>query len=97
MAGPSDTLLNHLDPPEIRPWIGDYIKTCLSFEDVTRFQKTVQFDSQKVVSEMFFFKSMQGCMARGGHALPKVLLEPAMPDPSMPCRQATPETVLEPF
>ena len=27
-------------------------------------------------------------MARGGHRLPKVLLRPSMPDPSMPCRRA---------
>jgi hypothetical protein len=31
-------------------------------------------------------------MARGGHGLPKVLSGPAMPEPSMPCGRATPET-----
>jgi len=35
-----------------------------------------------------------GRMARGDHGLPKVLLGPAMPYPSMPCRRATPETAL---
>jgi hypothetical protein len=32
--------------------------------------------------------------ARGGHGLPKVSTRPAMPDPSMPCGQATTETAL---
>jgi hypothetical protein len=36
-------------------------------------------------------------MERGGHGLPKVSLGPAMPDPSMPCWRATPETALRPF
>jgi hypothetical protein len=36
-------------------------------------------------------------MARGDHGLPKVLLGPALPDPSMPCGWATPVTVLRPF
>jgi hypothetical protein len=36
-------------------------------------------------------------MARGIHGLPKVSPRPAMPDPSMPCRRATPETALCPF
>jgi hypothetical protein len=31
-------------------------------------------------------------MVRGGYELPEISLGPAMPDPSMPCRQATPET-----
>jgi hypothetical protein len=38
-----------------------------------------------------------GRMARGGYGLPKVSPEPAMPNPSTPCRQATPETALQPF
>jgi hypothetical protein len=33
-----------------------------------------------------------GCMARGGHGLPKVSPGPVMPFPSMPCGWATPET-----
>jgi hypothetical protein len=33
----------------------------------------------------------QARMARGSHGLPKVLLGPAMPYPSMLCRQTTPE------
>jgi hypothetical protein len=36
-------------------------------------------------------------MARDGHELPKVLPRPAMPHPSMPCRQATHEKALQPF
>jgi hypothetical protein len=36
-------------------------------------------------------------MARGDHGLPKVSPGPAMPYPSMPYRQATPETALQPF
>jgi hypothetical protein len=36
-------------------------------------------------------------MARGGHGLPKVLLGPALLDPSTPCGWATPETALRPF
>jgi hypothetical protein len=36
-------------------------------------------------------------MARGGHGLPKVSPRPTMPDPSMPCRRATPETTLQLF
>jgi hypothetical protein len=35
--------------------------------------------------------------ARGGHGLPKVSPGLAMPYPSTPCRQATPETALRPF
>jgi hypothetical protein len=35
-----------------------------------------------------------GRMARDGHGLPKVLLGPAMPDPSTPCGRATPVTAL---
>jgi hypothetical protein len=35
--------------------------------------------------------SHHGRMARGGHGLPKVSSGPAMPDPSMPCGQATPD------
>jgi hypothetical protein len=38
-----------------------------------------------------------GRMAWGGHELPKVSLGPAMPDPSTPCRRATPEAALWPF
>jgi hypothetical protein len=38
-----------------------------------------------------------GRMGRGGHGLPKVSPEPAMPDPSMPCGRATHETALWPF
>jgi hypothetical protein len=38
-----------------------------------------------------------GCMARGGHGLPKVSHGPVMPYPSMPCKRATPETALCPF
>jgi hypothetical protein len=38
-----------------------------------------------------------GHVARGGHGVPKVLIGPAMPYPSTPCRQATPETALRPF
>jgi len=33
-------------------------------------------------------------MARGGHALPKVSLGPAMPDLSTPCGRITPDTAL---
>jgi hypothetical protein len=36
-------------------------------------------------------------MARGGYELPKVSPGPAMPNPSMPCGRATPETTLQPF
>jgi hypothetical protein len=36
-------------------------------------------------------------MASGGHGLPKVSPLPAMLYPSMPCRQATPETALSPL
>jgi hypothetical protein len=36
-------------------------------------------------------------MARGGHGLPKVSPAPAMPYPSMPYGQATPETNLQLF
>jgi hypothetical protein len=36
-------------------------------------------------------------MGRGGHGFPKVLLGPTMPDPSMPCGRASPETALRPF
>jgi hypothetical protein len=36
-------------------------------------------------------------MARGDHRLPQVLPWPAMPDPSTPCGQASPETALWPF
>jgi hypothetical protein len=38
-----------------------------------------------------------GCMARGGHGISKVPLRPAMPDPSMLCGWATPETASWPF
>jgi len=38
-----------------------------------------------------------GRTARGGHGLPKVSPGPAMPDPSMPCGRATPETALQQF
>jgi hypothetical protein len=38
-----------------------------------------------------------GRIARGGHGFPKVSLGPAMPYPSTLCRQATPETTLQPF
>jgi hypothetical protein len=40
---------------------------------------------------------VQGRLARGGHELSKVSPGPAMPDPSMPYEQATPETALWPF
>jgi hypothetical protein len=33
-------------------------------------------------------------MAKGGHGLPKVSPEPAMPNPSTPCERATPETAI---
>jgi hypothetical protein len=33
-------------------------------------------------------------IARSGHEFPKLLLGPAMPYPSTPCRQATPETAV---
>jgi hypothetical protein len=36
-------------------------------------------------------------MAMGGHGLPKVSPGPAMPDPSTPCRRASPETALRSF
>jgi hypothetical protein len=36
-------------------------------------------------------------MGRGIDGLPKVSLGPALPDPSMPCGQDTPETALWPF
>jgi hypothetical protein len=36
-------------------------------------------------------------MARGIHGLPKVSPGPAMPDPSMPCKWATPKTALRPY
>jgi hypothetical protein len=36
-------------------------------------------------------------MSRGDFGLPKVPQGPAMPDPSMPYRQATPETAIWPF
>jgi hypothetical protein len=35
-------------------------------------------------------------MEKGGHGLPKVSPGPAIPDTSMPCRQAIPETALWP-
>jgi hypothetical protein len=38
-----------------------------------------------------------GCMARGDHGLPKVSPGPAMPDRSMPCGWATPETAPGPY
>jgi hypothetical protein len=38
-----------------------------------------------------------GRMGRGSHGLPKVSPAPTMTYPSMPCRQATPKTVLGPF
>jgi hypothetical protein len=38
-----------------------------------------------------------GCMARGGHGLPKASSGPAMPYPSMPRRQAIPETHYDHF
>jgi hypothetical protein len=34
---------------------------------------------------------------KGGHGLPKVSTGPTMPDPSIPCGQASPETALRPF
>jgi hypothetical protein len=34
---------------------------------------------------------VHGRMGRGGHGIPKVSPGPAMPDPSMPCGQATPQ------
>jgi hypothetical protein len=36
-------------------------------------------------------------MGRGDHGHPKVSSGLNMPDPSMPCRRATPETALWPF
>jgi hypothetical protein len=42
-------------------------------------------------------KLFHGRMARGGHGLPKVSVGPAMPYPSMPCGQATPEMSLRLF
>jgi hypothetical protein len=36
-------------------------------------------------------------IARGGHEVPKVSLGPALPKPSSPCGQATPETALWPY
>jgi hypothetical protein len=36
-------------------------------------------------------------MARGDHGLSEVSPVPAMPDPSMPCGRAIPETALRPF
>jgi hypothetical protein len=38
-----------------------------------------------------------GRMVRGGHGLSKVSPGPAIPNPSTPCGQATPETALRPF
>ena len=38
-----------------------------------------------------------GRTARGGHELPKVSPRPSIFYPSPPCRQATPETALQPF
>jgi hypothetical protein len=38
-----------------------------------------------------------GCMARGGHGLPKVSPRPSMPYPYTPCGRATPETALRSF
>jgi hypothetical protein len=38
-----------------------------------------------------------GRMARGAHGLSKVLFGPAMPYPSTPCEQATPETARQLF
>jgi hypothetical protein len=40
---------------------------------------------------------LRACMARGIHGLPKVSPRPAMPDPSRPCRRATPKIALWPF
>jgi hypothetical protein len=36
-------------------------------------------------------------MARGIDGLPKVSPGPAMPNPSTPCRQSTPEKAIQPF
>jgi hypothetical protein len=36
-------------------------------------------------------------MARDGHGLPEISRGPAIPNPSMPCGQATPEATLQPF
>jgi hypothetical protein len=40
---------------------------------------------------------LHGCMARGGHGLPKVSLGPAIPYASTPFGRATPETTLQLF
>jgi hypothetical protein len=39
-------------------------------------------------------RRLHGCMARGGHGIPKVLPGPALPYPSTPCGGATPEMAL---
>jgi hypothetical protein len=48
-------------------------------------------------SENVIFTFTHRRMARGDHGLPKVSLGPIIPDPSMPCRRATPETALQPL
>jgi hypothetical protein len=48
-------------------------------------------------SKHFYLGIRKTCMARGVHGLPKVSRGPAMPNPSMPCQQATPKTALQPF
>jgi hypothetical protein len=60
------------------------------------------FPGSHNLTEICFYQNRnqerrQGRTARGGGGLLKLSLEPAMPNSSTPCRQATSETALWPF
>jgi hypothetical protein len=62
--------------------------------------KKEEQEEEKSMATFWLIQTVEyhyGCMARGGHELPKVSSGPAMPDPPTPYRRATHKTALWPF
>jgi hypothetical protein len=70
------------------------------FSDPLSLRRFVTVILTMVQGEIFIclpVRGLQGRMARGDHALPKLSPRPAMPDPFTPCGCTTPETAVRPF
>jgi hypothetical protein len=57
-------------------------------------QRCTSSEGEHKADKLLILMTAHRCMARGGHGLPKVSPWSAMPYPSTPYRQATPETAV---
>jgi hypothetical protein len=64
---------------------------------ITKEECAMELGENRNVTSEILTRRVHGRMAGGNHGLPKVSLGPAMPDPSMPCGRASPETTLQLF